>query len=330
MILSVVIPIYNTSAYLEDCVNSVLACDCTDCEIILVDDGSTDGICPDLCDRMASRHPHLIRVIHQENRGLGGARNTGLEAARGDYLFFLDSDDTVTPDALTVMKNAIQTSGAEIIAFNFYAHDGGNYHEFINANHIYRTDPFRVQDHPDYLLSMPTAVSRAWKRSLFLRTGIRYPSRVWYEDLRASLKLMVMAESVYTLQDCLYGYLLRPGSIIRSSNINRNKEIIDAFEDLLPWFREQGLWDTYRDILCSVCIEHVYISASLRVLHADLSHPLPDAFRQYVQDNFPDYRDKRYRNRLTFRRRWVFRLLEGKHYRLLGLLFRLGATKNAL
>ncbi|MBE6945678.1 MAG: glycosyltransferase family 2 protein [Ruminococcaceae bacterium] len=324
MILSVVIPVYNTSAYLEDCVNSVLACDCTDCEIILVDDGSTDGICPQLCDRIAAEHPHLIRVIHQENRGLGGARNTGLEVAEGEYIIFPDSDDTVTPDALTIIKKAIDASKAEIIAYNFLAHDGEGWQEVINANQVCLPTPFQVKDHPEYLLSMPTAGSRAWKRSLFLRTGIRFPSRVWYEDLRTSLKLMVMAKSIYTIEDCLYCYYLRPGSIIRSGNIDRNREIMDAFEDLLPWFKAQGLYDTYRDSLCSVCIEHVYISASLRVLHADLSHPLPDAFRAYVQEKFPDYRRRHYLSRLTFRRRWVFRLLEGRHYRLLGLLFRPG------
>lgn len=330
MILSIVIPVYNTSAYLEDCVNSVLACDCTDCEIILVDDGSTDGICPGLCDRYATENPGLVRVIHQENQGLGGARNAGLESAQGEYLFFLDSDDTVTPDALTVIKQAIRASGAEIVAFNFYAHDGGHYHEAINANHIFRSAPFQVRDYPDYLLSMPTAVSRAWKRSLFLRTGIRYPSRVWYEDLRTSLKLMAMADSVYTINDYLYRYLLRPGSIMRSNDIARNIEIMEAFDDLLPWFRAQGLWDIYGEALCSACIEHVYISASLRVLHADLTNPLPDTFRQYLQSHFPNYRSRRYLAKLTFRRRWTFHLLEGRHYRLLGLLFRLSGTDNTL
>ena len=74
--------------------NSILACDCTDCEILLIDDGSTDEVCPALCDRLAAEHSPLVRVIHQENKGLGGARNAGLEAACGEYVFFPDSDDT--------------------------------------------------------------------------------------------------------------------------------------------------------------------------------------------------------------------------------------------
>lgn len=323
MTLSIVIPVYNTSEYLEACVDSILACDCTDCEIILVDDGSTDGICPDLCDRIAAKHPELIRVIHQENRGLGGARNTGLEAAKGDYIFFPDSDDKVTPNALDVIKSAIRKTGADIIAFNFYADDGMGHHTPIDVNYFVKNEPFRISEHPDYLLSLPTAVSRAWKRSLFIRSGIRYPSRVWYEDLRTSLKLMILADSIYTLSEPLYLYLQRPGSIMRSSNVERNREIIDAFDDLLLWFREQGLDDAYRDILCQLCIDHVYLSASVRVLQADAKHPLLEAFRQYLKDHFPDYRKNPYISQLSTLRRLTFQLLEGKHYKLLGLLFRI-------
>ena len=84
MRLSIIIPVYNVQEYLQGCIDSVLANDTTDCEIILVDDGCTDGVCPRICDENAAAHPDLIRVIHQENQGLGGARNTGLEAARGE------------------------------------------------------------------------------------------------------------------------------------------------------------------------------------------------------------------------------------------------------
>lgn len=326
MTLSIVIPVYNTSQYLHNCVESVLACDCTDCEIILVDDGSTDGICPNLCDRIAAAHPHLIRVIHQENQGLGGARNTGLEAAQGEYLFFPDSDDRVTSDALSRIKAAIHSSGAEVIAFNFYSDDGAGHHHPMKASHFFRPEPFSVRENPEFLLSLPTAVCRAWKRELFLRTGIRYPSRVWYEDLRTSLKLMALAESVCTLDEPLYLYLQRPGSIMRSDQVTRNREILDAFDDLLPWFREQRLWETYEDVLCRLCIDHVYIAASIRVLRCDIRHPLLEEFHQYLQTHFPGYRDNPYLAQLPTLKRLAFRLLEGRHYRVLELLFRIKGT----
>jgi len=84
MFLSIVVPVYNVADYLQTCIDSILVNDCRDCEVILVDDGSTDGVSPQICDENAVRHPELIRVIHQPNKGPGGARKTGLEAARGE------------------------------------------------------------------------------------------------------------------------------------------------------------------------------------------------------------------------------------------------------
>ena len=84
MKFSVVIPVYNVGDYLETCVRSVLVQAITDYEIILVDDGSTDGICPAMCDRFAAQYPERVRVIHKPNGGLGDARNVGLEASTGE------------------------------------------------------------------------------------------------------------------------------------------------------------------------------------------------------------------------------------------------------
>ena len=92
MRFSVVIPAYNVADYLEKCVASVRAQTCADWEVLLVDDGSTDGVTGKLCD-VLGQGDDRFRVIHQENGGLGTARNTGMEAARGEYLVFLDSDD---------------------------------------------------------------------------------------------------------------------------------------------------------------------------------------------------------------------------------------------
>ena len=106
--VSIIMPVYNSENYLTETIGSVLRQTMEDFELILVDDGSTDGVCPELCDRLAQEHPELICVIHQENRGLGGARNTGLEAARGEYLLFVDSDDALETDALEEEMQRIQ------------------------------------------------------------------------------------------------------------------------------------------------------------------------------------------------------------------------------
>ena len=90
--ISIVVPVYKVRDYLPGCLDSILANDTSDCEIILVDDGSPDDSGA-ICDRYAQAHPDLIRVIHQDNGGLGAARNTGVANAKGEWLFFIDSDD---------------------------------------------------------------------------------------------------------------------------------------------------------------------------------------------------------------------------------------------
>lgn len=323
MLISIIIPVYNTKEYLWGCVRSVLDNDTRDCEIILVDDGSTDGESPRLCDTLAAENPSLIRVLHQENQGLGGARNTGLEAARGEYVFFLDSDDRITPNALTVLRDAIQTHKSDVVAFNFCSDDGWGHHTPMEANAFCMDAPFNAKDRPDFLLSLPGAPFRAWKRELFLSSGIRYPSRVWYEDLRTTTKLFALAESIVTLPDCLYLYLQRPGSIMHSANASRNREIIDAFEDLLSWFREQGLLEAYKDILCRLCIDHLYLAASVRVLLADPKHPVLGELLAYIDRHFPDHRKNPYIPQIPALRRFALRLLWGRHYRVLRWLFQL-------
>ena len=323
MRFSIVIPVYNVADYLRACVDSVLVNDCTDCEIILVDDGSTDGICPALCDEIAGEHPDLIRVIHQENRGLGGARNTGLEAALGDYLFFVDSDDTIEPDSLAKLSAAIEKSGAEIVAFNLASDDGAGHLTPVKANCFRSDSVFCLNDHSEFLLSLPSAWSRVWKRELFIRTGVRYPSRVWYEDIRTSTKLFAAAQSVYTIDNSLYRYLQRPGSIMNSGSLDRNREILDAFDDILNWFEGNGLAERYRNELTRLAVDHILLAASVRVARIDPKHYLLKEFAVYMDARFPGYQSNPYISQLSSLHKLLLKLIGMKQYGLIRLLFRI-------
>ena len=323
MRFSVVIPVYNVADYLPGCIDSVLANDCSDCEIILVDDGSTDGICPGICDEYSARYPELIRVIHQENRGLGGARNTGLEAARGDYMLFVDSDDTIEPHTLNRLSSAIEKSGADIIAFNLYSDNGEGQKTPVKANALLTEKPFSLAQKPDFLLSLPSAWSRAWKRELFLNSGVRYPSRVWYEDIRTSSKLFAAAGSIYTIDDCLYNYLQRPGSIMNSGKVERCGEILEAFDDILGWFEQHGLREQYRSELERLAVDHILLAATVRVARLDPKHSLNTQFSAYMEEHFPHWRNNPYLDRLPTLHKLLLKLIGKKQYGLIRLLFRI-------
>lgn len=320
MMFSIVIPVYNVKDYLPKCIDSLLVQDCRSCEIILVDDGSTDGESGAICDRYAAAHPEIIRVIHKANGGLGDARNVGLEAASGEYLIFIDSDDYVDAAMLDALRRAVDAYHSDIIDFGFAVDTDG----VITERHVddLPTDrTFLLEDTRKMLLMEPNAWSRVWKRSLFLEHNIRYPSRVWYEDIRTSGKLFAKAKSIAAVPEVFYYYVVRQNSITRNTNVARNAEILDAFDDLLGWYRQQGLFENYYSELSRLAVDHVLIAASVRVLRIDPKNPLLERFQEYVRTQFPDYLENPYLQQLPRSHKLLVRLLRKKQYGLIRTLF---------
>ena len=115
--ISVIVPVYNVEIYLHRCVDSILAQTFTDFELILVDDGSPDN-CGAICDEYAKKDSR-VRVIHKENGGQSSARNRAIEAAQGEWIHFVDSDDLIHPQMLEILYRAAQESGANISACSY-------------------------------------------------------------------------------------------------------------------------------------------------------------------------------------------------------------------
>ena len=320
MTFSVVIPVYNVKEYLEKCIDSVLAQTSDDTEIILVDDGSTDGESDQICDRYAETNPDQIRVIHQENGGLGAARNTGIECATGKYLLFLDSDDYFLPGLLDRMRELLAQNACDIVDFGFVVDQDGEVKE-THAGEIGVQEPFTLYEHPEMLLVLPAAWRRLYSRELFLRSGIRYPSRVWYEDIRTTLKLFAEASSIISIPEAYYGYVVREGSITRNKNVSRNAEILDAFDDLKAWFSSNGLWDAYYHEFSKLAVDHILLAGSVRVLRTDPKSELLEVFQQYMQKNFPDYLENPYLKQLSAPHKLALKLLRAKRYSAVKALF---------
>lgn len=179
VVLSIVIPVYNTANYLESCLSSVLAGDWADCEILLVDDGSTMASAPGCATGCRKRIPALVPGDSSGEPWPGRSPKHRPGGSQRGISFFLDSDDTIPPYALTTLKEAIRKTGAEIIAFQFLTDDGEGHRTPYCANAVQLDTPFTTRQKPEFLLSIPSACCRIWRRSLFLSSGIRFPSRVW-------------------------------------------------------------------------------------------------------------------------------------------------------
>lgn len=316
---SLIVPVYKVEEYLPKCVESIRAQSCQDYELLLVDDGSPDR-CPALCDAYAAQDPAHIRVIHQPNAGPGAARNRGIDEAEGDYIVFVDSDDYLSPETLEELSRAIGQTGADLYHFGaFVERNGrviGQVREQVPVGHV--TD---LRQAPRYFFGTMAPWGKAYRRALFSDKSLRYPPQVRYEDIRLSVKLLARCERIVSLGGTYYHYLQREDSAMRNRNADRNAELLTAFDDILAWYRENGLFDEFRDELCALAVEHILLSATVRVLLIDPHHRLIGEFRSYVEREFPDYASNRYVAELPRARALAFRLLQKRRYGTVRLLF---------
>jgi CDP-glycerol glycerophosphotransferase len=208
--VSVIVPIYNVEAYLEDCLRSVTAQTFRDLEVVLVDDGSTDGSAA-IAERFAEQDSRL-RIVRQANGGLGHARNTGVKAATGELLSFLDSDDRLPADALELLVDALERGGSDFAT--------GNVHRFTAT----RTWPApflrkaflrrRGRTHISrfrWLLSDRMAQNKLWRRSFWDAHALAFPEGVLHEDIPVVIPAHFRARSVEVLSKPVYLYRVREG-----------------------------------------------------------------------------------------------------------------------
>ena len=236
-LVSVVIPVYKVEPYLCRCVDSVLAQTLSDIEVILVDDGSPDG-CPAICDRYAEQYPQ-IRVIHKENGGLASARNVGMAAAEGKYLFFLDSDDWLEPDGLESLVRVAEERGVDFVRYRAIrtgwpgmAENAPCMVEPIRelTEGYYDKEAIRQSVYPRLLVTEQLtmgAVVGAWgslyRLDFLRRHGLAFYEEVKFsEDLVFSARVVRAAESFYFIDTpCVYHYFYNPQSISKSFRAGR-------------------------------------------------------------------------------------------------------------
>lgn len=243
-LITVVIPVYNVEAYLDECVSSVVHQTCRNLEILLVDDGAADAS-GKMCDLWAERDPR-IRVIHKENGGLSDARNAGLGEAKGKYVSFVDSDDFVAPDFLECMYTGITESGADISCCAYVRFEDGQSPQ-MDAG---KDGAGQVLDGKAFIRALHKGAYGdvgivAWNKlyavSLFRDNGISYPKGKVYEDTFTTCRLLYRAGTVAVTQRRLYGYRQRGGSIMRTK-VTRQLCIngIEADYSNVAFFMEQG------------------------------------------------------------------------------------------
>ncbi len=229
--VSVIVPFYNVEDYLPECVESVLAQTLRETELILVDDGSSDGS-GEMAESYRSRYPEAVQVIHQENQGPAAARNAGLEIARGTHVHFLDSDDRLKPEALETLYREAAARDLDILLFcaevfsdNPALQEDVKVHgnEFIRtaqANLVLSGKESLRRLYEDRREEYPAPVwTRLYRRAFLTESGIRYPVGLIHEDEDFGFFTYYYAKRLEQIQDVLLERRLRTGSIMYTKKV---------------------------------------------------------------------------------------------------------------
>lgn len=224
--ISVIIPVYNGEKWLGDCVSSLASQSFTDFEMILVNDGSTDGS-EALCRHLAEKDGR-IRVLNKENGGAASARNLGLNKAVGDYIAFVDADDTVDRDFLLRLYEAAEEKGADIAMCDYIKQVKDSSFPFSQPirGGFYNREDIEKELFPCLImldnLEFPPTISNwvcLFKRSLLEDNGLRYPA-VWLceDSFFGSVALYNARGFVYLKGQALYNYLYHDGSVSHTND----------------------------------------------------------------------------------------------------------------
>ncbi len=248
--ISVIVPVYRVEGYLHRCLDSIILQTYKNLEIILVDDGSDDNS-PAMCDELALKDPR-IKVIHQENKGLAGARNTGLIAATGDFVAFVDSDDYINHGMYENMMEQITKHDADLAICDIkYVFDGnfpveppddkeGLEIEMIDGHQAQFLMCRTLRDRILYTV----AWNKLYKKELF--KGITYPEGRIHEDEARTHEILYNAEKIVYINRKYYYYFQRQDSIVSSLANLKRFNLIDAYTDRLHFYRrhkEFKLWE---------------------------------------------------------------------------------------
>lgn len=314
MRLSVIVPVYNVERFLRQCLDSVLNQTVEDFEVICIDDGSTDSS-PSILREYEEKHANL-RVIRQENHGLGYARNVGLEQATGTYVAFVDSDDFVAPEMFANMIAAMEQTSAEVAISNPYLYDHNTrgitpYRDMLQFYRLSLLGGFSPREHPD-VFSFLGAWDKVYQRSFLMKNNIRFPVHRIYEDAPFSYEALALAKTVTVVKECYYFYRKNAGGAITDRERRTDSFKLDFLcniREIQSFLKEHDLYEQ---------VEEPFIAYVLRdglFHHSYIRSPrIFNRFFREMRKILKEANEQTVRGIGVRRLRWYYRAVSRNHY----------------
>ena len=301
-LVSVIVPVYNVEKYVGRCLQTIMQQTYQNIEIIIVDDGSPDrsGL---ICEEIAQKDSR-IRVIHQENQGLSGARNTGIEAANGAYLAFVDSDDWIRSEMIEVLYNLMQQTDAEIGACGTEICSDSGHVAYYSDNQeevcVFTRNEAMQELLEDHRIRNVTW-NKLYRKAVF--EEVRFPRGMIFEDIATTYKVLDLAERVAYCGRPLYCYYKSEESIIRS-NFSAKK-----FDKVIALKMRAEFYKSHYPEQAGKASE-TYVKSALNCLVGSYGQDELNEYRQAVRTELLDWLRENPTGQLPPKDRLACRLLE--------------------
>lgn len=255
---SIIIPIYNVEDCVEKCINSIIAQNYTNYELIMVNDGSTDKS----LNIIKKYENENIKIFSKDNRGAASARNYGLKKATGDFIWFIDSDDYICEDALDKLNKYINKNKSDVIIFKYYMQKGENI--------TIHKDTVNLKLEENLPLFSINLWSKVFDRKFLIDNKLYLKEGIIYEDLEITPYILCKAKSVSFYEEPLYYYVNRNGSVSHQKKFNTNRD--DKFiviDSLIDRFKKDGMYEKYKEQLTYIAIVNYILRTTVELLGFD-------------------------------------------------------------
>lgn len=303
--LSVIVPVYNMAAEgkLQFCLDSLVNQTISDYEIIAVDDASTDNSL-EILREYAGKYPEKVRVLaHEVNRRQGGAKNTGLKAATGQWVGFIDSDDWVTPDYYEKLLGRARETGADMVGCDYSLVDSHTFEvgRVVRNNSAEQTGVLDRERHGKLVMRSGSMVIKIYKRRIIEENHLDFPEGIFYEDNCAGPVWSLYFTHFERVEEPLYYYYQHQTSTVHHVSEEKCRDRMKAAQLMLQQFRERGFLEEYYPHIQYRFTELYYVVTLFSYMQGCPRKRLSfvKELGREIRETFPDFQENVYYQQYT-------------------------------
>lgn len=314
--VSIIVPVYNTAKYLRKCLNSLVNQTLKEIEIIIVNDGSSDES-EKIAKYYSENYPDKVRYFSQDNSGVGAARNKGIENANGEYIGFVDSDDYVELNMFEKMYEDAQRNNSDIV---ICLHKNEKYPVELKQSSDSKKDVKKIKA----MFGNTSVCNKLYRKSCIKE--LRFRPHVWYEDVDFGIKAIFKARDISFINEELYHYVFRNGSIMNNDNIQKNLDILSSFNEVLLYIENNQEYKKYIDEIEYLAINHILLYAIVRILNSKSNKNKLKVIKELIKNfknKFKNYKNNKYLNLLRKKHKLIFILITNNCMFAVKFLFKL-------